>query len=124
EYPRKAARGRESRGHAGEWRPVLGWQAEHLADDRQREGASKMSEQIDRATRAGRFARQAVERLVGQYREPRAKGLDAVPLKGLIYQAPQPAVVRRVAEQHVGGQRLERAGKAGGPRPHSRVAGR
>ena len=87
-------------------------------------GRAKCVEQIDAAGRAGRLRGQPIERLVGQRLQARAKSLDALPLEGLIDEAAEPAMVRRVAEQHVGGQRLQGPRQPAEDRPHPAVAGR
>ena len=65
-----------------------------------------------------------VERLVGQRLQARAERLDALPLERLIDQPAQAAVVRRVAEQHVGRQRLHAPRQPSDEGAHPAVPGR
>ncbi len=67
-----------------------------------------MGQQIDAAGRAGGRGGESVQRFVGQLLNPRAEGLDTVPQKRLLDQTPQPAMIGRIAEQHVRRQRPQR----------------
>ena len=107
----------EARRPAREVGPVLRWEAEQLADDGERKGAREVREQID-PSRARDAGGQAVGRLVGQDLQPRAQGLDAPYPEGAIDEVAEPAMIRLVAEEHVGRQGLQRPRQPAEDRPH------
>src|SRR5262249_25224979 len=92
--------------------------------DRERERPGEMREQIYAAARACRLRRKPIERLVGERFQARAERVDALPLDGLIDEAAEPAMVGRIAKQHVRGQRLEAPRQPADDGPHPAVAGR
>ena len=57
---------------------------------------------------AGCLPLQAVGGFVGERFQPRAQGLDAAHPEGSFDEVTQPAVIRLVAKEHVGRQRLQR----------------
>jgi hypothetical protein len=97
EEPDGAGQAREAVGPGDEFRPVCGWQAQQLADDRQRDSARISLDEIGRAT----FGKQFIGEFAGNGKNTRLHVENRPAAKCLIDDAPQPCVVGLVHGEHV-----------------------